>query len=253
MITPAFLRRIELYDPAINGLDASPVLSGRDAPIEQNNHVGLDSGFIIPSLHYKRDVYLRLTTTTTLTADVYVTRAETATRNSFVRGGLVAVYIAFLLSFCVWGLMAWGVRRDALYGLFALRQLFSSAHIFVYFGSLRFFSSGFLSADARDLIYVSVACTVASVAGLFDVRLISDFGGSRLVRQAIYTILCLPVLTLPIAALGHAQTALQVSSLLINLQFLLLVVLTFTAKGYGTTGLGQLSLWMVRCGYLVMG
>jgi signal transduction histidine kinase len=252
VVKPAFLRRIEFYDPAINGLDAMPVLSGRDAPIEADNHIGLESGFIIPSTPFKRDVYLRLTTTTSLTVDVAVMPAETAIKNSFIHGGLVAVYIAFLLSFGAWGLMAWAIRRDALYGLFALRQLFSSAHIFVYFGSLRFFLGDFVTADARDLIYAFVACTVAAVAGLFDVRLIFDFGGSRRVRQAIYTILCLPAVTLPLAALGHVQTALQISALLINLQFLMLVLLTFTANGYSTDTLGRLSLWLVRCGYLVM-
>jgi signal transduction histidine kinase len=252
VIQPAFLRSIELYDPAINGLDAPPVMSGRDAPIEASNHIGLESGFIIPASTHRRDVYLRLTSTTSLTADVTVMPADQATKTGFVQGGLVAVYVAFLLSFGVWALMAWAIRRDTLYGLFALRQLFSSAHIFIYFGSLRFFTSGILSADARDLIYVSVGCTVASVAGLFDVRLISDFGGSRRLKQAIYTILCSPAVTLPLAVLGHVQTALQITTLLINLQFLLLVALTFTAKGYGTNSLGQLSLWLVRCGYLVM-
>jgi len=252
VIKPAFIRRIELYDPAINGLHAPPVLSGRDALIQANNHVALDSGFIIPSSTHKRNVFLRLTTTTSLTADVSVLPADQATKTGFVEGGLVAVYIVFLLSFGMWGVMAWAIRRDALYGFFALRQLISSAHIFVYFGSLRFFTSSIFSADARDLIYVAGACTVASVSGLFDVRLISEFGGSRRLKQAIYTILCLPAVMLPLAALGHPQTALQVSSLLINLQFLLLVALTFTAKGYGINSLGQLSLWLVRFGYLVM-
>jgi signal transduction histidine kinase len=252
VIKPAFLRRIELYDPTIKGVDAPPVLSGRDAAIEANNHLGLDSGFIIPSLPYKRDVYLRLTTTTSLTAEISIMPADRATQRGFLQGSLVAVYIAVLLSFGVWGLMAWAIRRDALYGLFALRQLFSSAHIFVYFGSLRFLLSGFLTADTRDLLYAFFACTVASVAGLFDVRLITEFGGSRRLRQAIYVILCLPAVTLPLAALGHVQTALQISSLLINLQFLLLVALTFTVNGYSTNSLGRLSLWLVRCGYLAM-
>jgi len=252
VVEPAFVRRIELYDPAVNGVNAPPALSGRDAAIEVGNHVGLDSGFLIPSSIYNRDVYLRIATTTSLTADVSVLPADKAIRNGFVKGGLVAVYIVFLLSFGMWGLMAWAVRSDAMFGLFALRQLFSSAHLFVYFGTLRFFSSGFMSSDARELIYIFVCCTVASVGGLFDVRLISGFGGSRRLRQAIYIILCLPVMTLPLAALGHAQTALKVVALLINVQLLLLVFLTFSADGDRSKAFGHLSLWLIRCGYLIM-
>ncbi|WP_109670816.1 ATP-binding protein [Roseicyclus mahoneyensis] len=252
VVEPAFLRRIELYDPAMNGMNAPPALSGRDAAIEVGNHVGLYSGFIIPSSRYTRNVYLRLRTTTSLTVDVSVMSADMAKRNSFVQGGLVAAYIAFLLSFGAWGLMAWAIRRDGLFGLFALRQLFSAAHIFVYFGSLRFFSSGFLSPDARDLIYVFVCCSIASVAGIFDVRLISELGGWRWLRKAIYVLLCLPAVTLPLAIAGHVQTSLQMSALLINVQLLMMVLLTLSAEGDRSKELGRRSLWLIRCGYFVM-
>jgi two-component system, sensor histidine kinase LadS len=252
VVEPAFVRRIELYDPAMNGVNAPPALSGRDAAIEVGNHVGLYSGFIIPSSLYDRDVYLRITTTTSLTANISVLAADKAVRNGFVQGGLVAVYIAFLLSFGMWGLMAWAIRRDALFALFALRQLFSSAHIFVYFGTLRFFSSGYLSADARDMIYVFVSCTVASIGGYFDIRLISGFGGSRRLKQTIYIILCVPIIALPLAALGHTQTALKITAMLINVQLLLLVILTFSADGDRSKPFGHLSLWLIRCGYLIM-
>ena len=252
IVEPAFLRNIELYDPAINGVNAEPVKSGRDAEITDENHIGLYNGFIIPSSQYNRDIYLRVNTSTSLTANVSVMTADLATQNSYVQGGLVAVYIAFLLSFGVWALIAWVIRHDALYGLFALRQLFSSAHIFVYFGTLRFFTSGFLTAETRDLIYVFVGCTVASVAGLFDLRLISSFGRSHWLKKAIYLILSLPFFTLSLAWFGYVQTALQLSSIFINIQFLLIVSLTFSAKGKRSEFLGNISLWLVRCGYLVM-
>jgi two-component system, sensor histidine kinase LadS len=116
----------------------------------------------------------------------------------------------------------------------------------------RYATTPFISADARELIYIFVCCTVASVGGLFDVRLISGFGGSRRLRQVIYIILCLPVITLPLAALGHAQTALQIAALLINIQLLMLVFLTFSTNVGRSKAFDHLSLWLIRCGYMAM-
>jgi len=252
VIKPAFVQRIELYDPVLAGPHAPPVVSGRDAPIGETNFIGLDSGFVIPSSPGQRDVYLRITTTTSLTADISVVPAAVARGNSFMLGGAVAVYFAFLLAFCLWGLVAWVVRRDALYGLFALRQLYSVAHAFNFFGALRFFLSGSLDAEARDLIYLVIGCTVASVAGYFDVRLISEYGGARWLRRVVYLLLCMPVVTLTCVALDQTQTALQLSSLFVKLQFFALLAFAFTTRADETKSLDRTAVWLVRIGYAIM-
>lgn len=252
VVRPAFLRSIELYDPEVNGMTAPPVLSGRDAVIEDGNHVGLDNGFIIPASPETRDVYLRITTTTSLTADVTVLPADEATQNSLVLVGFVAVYFAFLLGFCLWSIVAWSIRKDHLYGLFALRQLYSLAHIFVFFGSLRFFLSGSFDAEGKELVYAFVSCSAASVIGYFDVRLISEFGGSRRLRRAIYVLLCVPVVTLAYIALGQVQTALQITAVSVNLQMFALVAYALTVRVDSTKPYAKTSLLLLRFGYVIM-
>lgn len=252
LVRPAFLKRVELYDPSLRGNTAPPLFSGRDAPTSADTHIGLDNGFIIPSSRDTRDIYLRITSNTTLTVDITVLPASEANRLSFVAGGLVAAYFSFILGFGLWGLITWTLRGDTLYALFAARQFFASTHIFVYFGLLRFFFSGFAGADARDLIYVLATCTVGPAGGIFDVRLVSEFGGSRRLRYAIYAVLSVPVLTIPLALLGHTQTALQVGTLFVNIQMLLLVMLSFTASSDQSRPLGVLSLRLVRVGYIIM-
>lgn len=251
-VRPAFLRNIELYDPEMNGTTAPPMLSGRDTAINETNHVGLDNGFIIPSSPESRDVYLRITTTTSLTADVAVLPVAEARQSGFKAIGMVAVYFAFLLGFCLWSLVAWLLQRDALYGLFALRQLYSSAHIFVFFGSLRFFFSGSFGPEVKEIVYAFICCTVASVAGFFDVRLISEFGGSRWLRRAIYVLLCLPIVTLTLVATGQVQTALQIAGLGINFQLVSLVALAFTVKANKTKPFMKASILMLRFGFATM-
>lgn len=252
LVRPMFLRQVELYDPEFNGMDAPPVLSGRDAPLAETNHVGLENGFIIPPSAKSRDVYLRIMTTTSLTADVAVQPFELAEYNSFVTAGFLAIYFAFLLGFCLWSVVAWGVRRDHLYGLFALRQLYSLAHIFVFFGSLRFFLSGSLTADTREVIYSVICCTIPSVAGYFDVRLISDFGGSRRLRRGIYILLCMPVVTMPLVMSGQTQAALQVASLAVAVQMVAMSAFAFSTKVDMAKPFQRKLIFLLRFGFVVM-
>jgi two-component system, sensor histidine kinase LadS len=252
VVSPMFLRTLALYDPAVNGIAAPPILSGRDAPLAETNHIGLENGFIIPSSTKSREVYLRIVTTTSLTADVVVQQLEVAEYNSFVTAGFISVYFAFILGIVLWSLVAWGTRREHLYGLFALRQLYSLAHIFVFFGLLRFFLADSLEAEARDVIYTVISCTIAPVAGCFDVRLISEFGGSRRLRRTIYVLLCTPVVTLPLVALGQPQTALQIGSATAALQLLAMSTFAFSAKTDEKKPFGRTLAWLLRSGFVVM-
>ena len=247
-----FLRQVEFYDPELNGVAAPPIVSGRDASLAETNHIGLENGFIVPSLAKSRDVYLRILTTTTLTADIAVEPFEVAEYNSIVNAGLGAVYFSFLLGFCLWSLLIWGVRRDHLYGLFALRQLYSLAHIFVFFGSMRFFLSGSLDAETREIIYAVVACTIGSVAGFFDIRLISQFGGLRHLRRGIQVLLCMPIVTVPLLAFGQVQTALQLGSLAVALQMLAMSAFAFSAQADATKPFGRALIVLLRGGFFVM-
>ncbi len=97
VVRPMFLRQVELYDPKFNGVHAPPILSGRDAPLGETNHLGLENGFIIPTLAISRHVSLRISTTTSLTADVSVEALEVAEYNSLISAGLTAIYFAFIL------------------------------------------------------------------------------------------------------------------------------------------------------------
>jgi two-component system, sensor histidine kinase LadS len=250
VVKPAFLRRVELYDPAINGMTAHPMLSGRDAAIEAGNHVGLDNGFIIPSSTSDRDVYLRITTTTSLTADVGVFPVRQAQNSANISAGSLALYFSFILGFCLWSLVAWAIRRDGLYGLFSLRQIYSLAHVFVHFGSFRYFLSGSLSAETRDMIYVFVTATVPVAAGYFDVRLISEFRPSRWLIRLMYLILCLPVISILLLASSRPQPALQWIQLVVACQMIVIAALALTTKADPDRQLDNLAVWTVRGGYL---
>lgn len=252
VVKPAFLGRIELFDPTLKGPDAPPVVSGRDAPLLPGTHFGLDSGFLLPAFPEPRDVYLRVTTGTSLTIDLSVVTADEANRRGQTGTLVFAGYGAMLMCFCLWGLVHWAVQRDALYGLFALRQFCALMHLSVFGGALRFFLSHVLGAEQREAIYAVVSCAVIIAVGYFDMRLISDFGGAAAVRRVVQGMLLVPLACLALIAAGQVQEALHLGSVLANLMILSLVVFAFSARGGHERPYGRFAIVVLRVGFLAM-
>lgn len=254
IVQPSFIRQIELYDPSLEGNRApiASVVSGRDANITPVNHIGLDNGFVIPPSTEPRTLFLRITTTTTLMADIEVKSLGDAEFDSQVTAGTLAVYFAFLCAFLLWALVSWAVRRDLLYGLFALRLVFSILHLSVMTGILRYFFAGTLSASARDHIYGFILVTVVAVTGSFDFKLISEFGVPRWLQKLAWSLLGLPALCVFLLLLGYPQTALRISALVVILFVIMNVVLAFSAHDTARLPFGQMAINTIRAGYVLM-
>jgi two-component system, sensor histidine kinase LadS len=254
IVKPAFIRRIELYEPHIHTSKdfPEPLVSGRDAKITPNNHIGLDNGFVIPSSKEPRDVFLRITTTTTLTADINVQSLNDADYDTHVAAGTLSIYFAFLLAFLLWSLLNWAVRRDLMYGLFALRLLFSVFHLFVWFGFLRYFFSDTLSASVRDHIYNLVTVCLTAVCASFDFKLISDFGVPRWLRKAALSILGLSCVCLLLLLLGKPQFALYLNAIIASSVLVISVVLAFSANNKHGTPYGRMAIYTMRFGFSFM-
>lgn len=254
IVQPAFLSRIELYDPisTAGGEKSHPVLSGRDAEIEPDNHIGLDNGFIIAASTAPRVIFLRITTTTSLSADVSVLPLGSAQHHSAITTGILAVYFAFLLGFCLWGAVNLLVRRESIYALFVARLIYSMAHLFVFIGLLRYFLSHELSASTRDFIYCFVSITAITVVGIFDVRILSDFGASPWLRKVFHAALALPAISMLLLLFGHAQAALRVNALIVTTVVVLLLLLALSTRDTQQKPYERMAVLIVRAGFLLM-
>lgn len=252
-VRPAFLQRIELYDPVLMAAAGAvaPLVSGRDAGIEANNHIGFENGFVVSGSPSPRDIYLRITTNTTLTADVDVLPLGEADRRSQMLIGIISLYSAVLLVFCLWALVNLAIRRDVIYGLFALRQIYSAMHLFVFYGLLRYFFADQLSAAARDLLYCLITVTIV-VTGLFDARLLSDLGASRKLLKTYVATLCGSILCVVLVVAGHTREALHLNSFIVNAAMLLLLLLALSTHNREKKPYGDLAVWIIRAGFLLM-
>ncbi|WP_395689640.1 ATP-binding protein [Aestuariivirga sp.] len=254
VVSPAFIRNIELYDPSGDTSDKPllPLLSGRDARITPVNHIGINNGFIVPSGKSHRDVFLRITTTTTLTVDVDVKSLDDADYESQVTATTLSVYSAFLLAFLLWALVNWAVRRDLIYGLFSLRQFLSVCHLFVCFGPLRYFFSGLLSVSVIDHIYNVITLSLSCVAAVFNFKLVSEFGVPRWLQKIAWSTIVLSASSFLLLLAGMVQQALNLNSIFLIASLIASVMLAFSVNDADKKPYGRLAINSLRFGFSLM-
>jgi signal transduction histidine kinase len=253
-VHPAFIRRIELYDPYLHDSNEllMPVISGRDASITATNHLGFENGFVIPASKEARDIFLRITTTTTLTAGVELQSLDEADYATHVTGGTLAIFLAFLLAFLLWSLVSWAVRRELIYGMFALRLLLTMIHTFVWLGPLRYFFSSTLSAEVRDHVYNVSTVLLVAVSASFNVKLISEFGVSQWLQKIAWYVVGLSAVPLLFLLLGMPQTALYFNSIVVSIGLIMSVVMSLFGIDMKNRPYGRLAVNLVRVGFLAM-
>ena len=253
IVEPPFLERIELYQPnGGEGRLVTPLVSGRDIVPNEVNHVGLSSGFVLGPSPTPRTLYLRISSSTTLTANVAVMPLNDAMNANRRFEGFLAVYVALLTGICLWGLVSWMVRREAIYGLFVLRQAYSLLLILALFGLLRFyFFPDTVSIDVRGVIYVFIIVSVICATGYFDLRLLSAFGANAWVSRALGGALFLPLISVVLLLLGEQGTALHFNNAIVNLIMLLTCLLAFSVKDPERDRFGSSAVWIIRIGFLV--
>jgi len=229
-----------------------PLISGRDATITPNNHIGLENGFVIPTTKEARDIFLRLTTTTTLTAEIELQSLDEADHSTYVTAGTLAVFLAFLLAFLLWSLVSWAVRQELIYGLFALRLLGSMLHAFVWLGPLRYFFSSTLSADVRDHVYNFSTVLLVAVSASFNVKLISEFGVPQWLQKIAWFVVGLSAVPLVTLLLGMTQTALYLNSIVVSSGLIMSVIMSLFGIDAKKMPYGRLAVSLVRFGFLTM-
>lgn len=253
IVQPPFLERIELYQGEGGSRQTiTPRVTGRDIYPDAGNHVGLRSGFIIEPSPLPRTVYLRISTPTTLTASVAVMPLKDAMELDQLLEALLATYVAFLIGVCVWGLVNWLIRREAIYGLFVFRQLYWLLFFFAFFGLFRFIIGDHVSLAGRGFIYVFLAVTVVTVTAYFDLKLLSGFGAASPLQTLLGAALFLPAVSVMLLLSGRPGTALHINTFIVNLILILTCLLAFSVRDPERERYGSLAIWIIRAGFVLM-
>ena len=123
---PAYLDHVTLYDPS-----AGLVLHTGDAlPPSGDDMTSINFTLQIPPLPVERTVYLQMRTTSSRVLNVQVLPYAHAQRLNRMQEWMVGFVTVLSALFSVWSFVQWCFTREALLGIFALKQFMASGWAF---------------------------------------------------------------------------------------------------------------------------
>ena len=209
-IRPAYLDEVEVFDPLAPG--------GRVGAVGDNYHPRLDvlqgADFLMPIARgdAPRDVWLRLTSTSTRQIHVAALTRSDLDTHSLRQNLLVSLYLGVVVVLMVWGATNSLLHREGVSGVmgaFALMQLTAGLFGLSTTGILRVFWPLAWSAPTLNLLGSMFSVVVVLGGLLFHVRFLREFQPPRWAMALLQGMLVLVVLNLVLLLSGHVTQALQ--------------------------------------------
>ena len=188
-IRPVYLDHIQVFDPLTpNGLVGT---TGDTQHPRLDEFQGLD--FLMPIARgaAPRDVWLRLTSSSTRQLDVQALEEDELNLRTRLQQLVFAGYIGLILVFAVWAFVYWLFSRDRLIGTFCLTQTAAMLYALGSLGYMRVFWPVDWSAAWLDQSVTLFSITAVSTAVLFHVLLIREFSPPRWMQHVHKLMLCL--------------------------------------------------------------
>jgi len=244
-IRPTYLDRIELYDPAapIDAATGVPVprTTGDRSSWLASDYQSLNHGFLIPTSPEPRDIYLRLTSTSTHLMYVEVLTTAEAAHRDRQQDLMYSAGIGVLVLFGGWALVHWLIRRERLLGIFLVRQTLVTLHAMVFLGYFRVLLAGGVAPALLDRLTSLVILVVVPVAFVFELMLHREFKPRPWLWWGTASMLLFSVASLGLFFMGYDMPALRLNMLLIFLGPLLMFAMALTNQAWKPAATGALA------------
>lgn len=169
-ILPAYLDEVSFHDPTL-GISAR---SGRMSQPEGEMLSSINFSFPVATHPQARDIYLRVQSVSTRLALIDVLPYGEATYRNRVQEWLFAILIALSAMSVIWAVAEWAIYREALVGLFAVKQLIATIWAVLAAGFARILIGPDLPAGAlTNLQSTLMPFTIAASIGFVTVLLAS--------------------------------------------------------------------------------
>ena len=242
---PVYLDDIQVFDPLVpGGLTGATgdLHHPRSQPME-----GPDFLWPIARGNGPRDVWLRLSSTSTRQIAVQALNAEALQKQTQIQDLMFALYISVILIFMVWGLVYWLFSRELVIGAFGLKQAAALVFALSSLGYSRVFWPEDWPAHWLDETTTLFSILAVSAAIFFHVVLLREFeprAWSVWVHRMLLSLL--PIKLLLFAA-QHSMLALQINMLevLVAPSLFFLTALTARAWSSQTPRRPVLARWVV--------
>lgn len=207
-LRPAYLDRIEVFDPLAGGLIG--VLGDRQHPRLEATR-GLDFLLPIKGGAEARDIWLKLSTRSTRQIHIEVLRLSDLSTTQVRQSLLVSLYIGFSLILMVWGLVAGRLQQEQALSNFGLMQLGSVLFGLSSLGVLHLFWPAWLDAEMLDMAGSVFVVMAVVMAIWFHLRFVQIFQPAPWAMALLWALFGLSLLNLALLALGRISLALQLN------------------------------------------
>jgi signal transduction histidine kinase len=225
-IQPNYLDEISLYDPAFGVLGQA--VRGDEQPDEDDYH-SLNFNFTLPPGQTKRDIWLRVRSTSSLLFSAQVLDRDAAARVDLIQQLKSGFYLAFIGLFIIWGSLQYWARRDPVLALFVLKQTLCLVFMAGMLGYVRQLWPSHWSLTAGTFLDFSMG-PYAAAAFAFEYRFLREYRPHRLLLNLLRVMPAfLPVYWLLLAR-GDAQAAFLFCMVLMVIAPILTFLLALTAR-----------------------
>ena len=182
-VRPVYLDDIQLYDP----LDRSwrPRQAGDHVEWRDAEFKSLSHGFVIPASTETRQIWLRLSTTSSSFIHVQVMTVDDVQQSSRLQEMAYGLMLGFLLLFFMWAVLHWFLWRETMMAMFSATHLMAIIYAMTLVGYSRVLLGEWVSALTVDALSNLVYCSYVLVSLLFHYFFLREFQPSRWLLRLI--------------------------------------------------------------------
>ncbi len=230
-LRPVYLDSIEVFDAAVpDGLagHTGDLLHPALQPIR-----GLD--FMVPLAEgpLPRDIYLRVTSSSTRQIHAEVVPEKTLLQQLPQQHLLFALYVGAVTLFAIWGGTYWAFTRDKMVGLFGVKQTAAWVYALCSLGYMRIWWPLGWPAFWLDHLSSLFSMLATTTAIYFHYTFLQDYRPSRWAVWALRGMLCLLPVNLLLFLNGQTSWALHINMVSVLLAPFVMLFAAWTAKGWG--------------------
>ena len=225
-IRPVYLDQISLFDPSEPSTLSSPKPAGDRVAWQAGAFESLNHNFIIPASPQPRQIWLRLQTTSTQMLHVEALTPIEMMHHEHLLWLLYSAFLALIMSFIIWVLLAWLQGRDGVNGFFVVRQTVLFVYTASFFGYHRMLLGGVLSPEALDTGYNWLVLLTTGLSFGFEKKFLSEYALPRWGHWILNGLLCSSAAAMILLLLGLTKQALHTNMLLNAMGSLSLLVVS---------------------------
>ncbi|MBM3365747.1 MAG: hypothetical protein FJY48_08565 [Betaproteobacteria bacterium] len=182
-IRPTYLDDLELHDPLDTSgrvRKAGDHVEWHDAEIKSLSH-----GFVIPASAKPREIWIRLSTTSSSFIHVQVMTTEDFQHARLLQEMVYGLMLGVLLLFFLWAVLHWAHWRETMMAMFSITQLTAIIYAMTLVGYNRVLFGDLLSAMTIDTLSNVVFCGYVVVSSIFHYFFLREFQPARWLLRLI--------------------------------------------------------------------